>query len=50
LEFEGVAVGHRLGDGWGAGLSTTDQALGEAVEEPGQQAAAAEPWPGGQSA
>ena len=50
LQFEGVAVGHRCGDGWGAGLAAADQALGEAVQEPGQQPAAAEPGPAGQPA
>ena len=47
LELQGVAVGHRLGDGWGAGLAAADQAWREAVEEPGQQAAAAEPGSAG---
>jgi hypothetical protein len=36
LKLEGVAVGDGLGDAWGAGLSAADQALGEAVEKPGQ--------------
>src|SRR5215207_9369115 len=43
LQFQSVAVGGRLEDGWGASLAAPHQALGEAVEEPGQQASAAEP-------
>jgi hypothetical protein len=50
LELQGVAVGDQGGYGWGAGLAAADQALGEAVEKPGQQAAAAEPGPAGQAA
>ena len=49
LELEAVAVSDRFGDRWGAGLSTPDQALGEAVEEPGQQTAAPEPRPARQA-
>src|SRR4029450_13063650 len=42
---QAVAVGHRWRDGWGAGLAAADQAGREAVQEPGQQAAATEPRP-----
>ena len=48
LELEGVAVGHRFGDGWGAGLSA-DQAGREAVEEAGKEPATAEPGSAGQA-
>jgi hypothetical protein len=49
LKLHGVAVGHRRRHGWGAGLSAADQAWREAVEEAGQQAAAAEPGSVGQA-
>jgi hypothetical protein len=49
LELEGVPVGDRREDGWGAGLSVADEAGWEAVQEPGQQPPAAEPGSAGQA-
>ena len=49
LELDGVAGGDRLGDGWGAGLAAANQALGKAVEEPGQQPPAPEAGPARQT-
>ena len=49
MEFERVAVGDRLGDGWGAGLAAADQAGGEAVQESGQEPPAAESGSAGQA-
>jgi hypothetical protein len=49
-QFQGVAVGYRRRDGWGAGLAVADQVGRQAVQEPSEQAAAAEPGPGSQPA
>jgi hypothetical protein len=45
LQLQGIAVGHRRRDGWSAGLAAPHKALWEAVQEPSQQPAAAEPGP-----
>ena len=50
LELQGVAVGHRRGTGGAPGWRRPTRLVGEAVQEPGQQPAAAEPGPAGQPA
>ena len=49
LEFQAVAVSDCRWDGWGAGLAAADQAGRQAVQEPSQQPAAAEPRPAGET-